>query len=153
MGSHIVDAATSPIAEKNIRQNNQIQIPFTKAEDRLYTLMTRPKLAASQDKETAECVTGGQRFYLRRIVNPRKSTVTAKSPLAKKRARITDKIRKRVAGAAADDIIRQQRTELKLTNMKTGRSIVHKTGCAGKHVIKGSNPNEGQTFTNLEKAP
>ena len=52
-------------------------------------------------------------------MNPRKSTATAKSPLAKKRARIIDKIRKRVAGAAADDIVRQQGTELKLTSVKT----------------------------------
>ena len=134
VGSHTVDAATSPIAEKSVRQDDQIQFPFTKAEDRLYTLMTRRKLAASEDKETAECVTGGQRFYLRRIVNPRKSTATAKSPLAKKRARIIDKIRKRVAGAAADDIVRQQGTELKLTSVKTRRNILHKAGCVGKHV-------------------
>ena len=90
-------------------------------------------------------------ILLRKDSEPKEINSDVQIPFSNKRARIIDKIRKRVAGAAADYIRRQQGTELKLT---TRRNILHKAGCDGKHfVIKEGNPNKGQTFTDLEKTP
>ena len=71
------------------------------------------KVGMSADKATLRCKARGQPVVYKWIVVPRKSSLSAASPLGKKRSKLVAKIRQDVSGNSADDSITQQSSELK----------------------------------------
>ena len=82
---------TSTTLDETLQRS--LQSPLSKDGERVHTHLTKRKLKISKDKDIIKCKTTCQPRLLQRIVKPRKSSSTARSPLKRKRANIISKIR------------------------------------------------------------
>ena len=107
---------TSTTLDETLQRS--LQSPLSKDEERVHTHLTKRKLNFSKDKDIIKCKTRGQPLLLQRVVKPRKSSSTARSPLKRKRANIMAKIRSNVVGKDVESHQSQQASELKILSKK-----------------------------------
>ena len=127
----IDDTASSPFKQLSctaLRPLDNLTHPLTKEEEEFHTPLTKMKVSMSADKATLRCKTRGQPAVYKRIVVPRKSSLLATSPLRKKRAILTAKIRQNLPGSSADDSIKQQSSELKRSSETTRERLLQAAG-------------------------
>ena len=107
-----------------VRPLHQLEAPLTKSEEEYFTKMVRIKMADSADKHTITAKTGGQPLVFRKMVQPRKKSSQARTPLKNKRARMIKKVRASIAGDAPEDTIKQHGAELKTTSAKVVKRLL-----------------------------
>ena len=73
---------TSTTLDETLQRS--LKSPLSKDEERAHTQFDKRQLNFSKDKDIMTCKTRGQALLLHRVVKPKKSPSTARSPLKKK---------------------------------------------------------------------
>ena len=96
------DSSTSPMIKNNATLDHSLSLstdtPLSETEERLNTALIRRKLEADPKRQTIICKTKGQPLVFQRVVKPRKSTDTVRTPTKRKRASYAEDLRSNIAG-------------------------------------------------------
>ena len=122
------------ISNDTIRPINQLSLPLTASEEKLFTHIAKLKLKASKNKRLIHCKSKSHPIALWKFIQPRQHSKLARTPLRKKRATEVRKFRTAMSGDSVEDKIRQQSSELKTEKKKVARNILDSAGL-GKQII------------------
>ena len=111
-----------------VRPFDQISLPLTPSEEKLFTKIAKLKLEASKNKRLILCKSKSQPIALWKFVKPRQRSKIARTPLKKKRATEVRKFRDAMSGDSLEDAIKQQSSELKTEKKKVARNILDSAG-------------------------
>ena len=122
------DSSTSPMIKNNATLNHSLSLstdtPLSETEERLNTALIRRKLEADPKRQTIICKTKGQPLVFQRVVKPRKSTDTVRTPTKRKRASYAEDFRSNIAGPSCSSSDSQLGRELKRVPIKRRQDIV-----------------------------
>ena len=133
----LIDTATSPFQHQKqlVRPVNEITHPLTREERLCHTRMTCILVQESGDKQTLKCKTRGQPLIYKRVVQPRKASTKASSPLKKKRSRLLEKLRLDLSGDTQEAAISQHSSELKRIRKERREKILAGAGCPSSVIL------------------
>ena len=133
------DSSTSPMVKNEITFSQSLSLsqdtPLSKEEEHLTTHLVKRKLNTDPKKQTIFCKTSGQPMPLQRVVIPRKSTQSVRTPTKRKRAKLLHSIRTFVAGDSHSSADTQLASELKRIPVHRRQDITTKVSVKQKFKV------------------